>query len=138
MAVLLDKVAYFADEHLSENIDVTPEGYLICRNAVIGRTGFQDYKVSEIADPEGLLTAEQRSDSEAKIPLWRDAAATLPNVQPGLLERLAECFGFSVSAEQLMAYCCALLGGRSYVSRFLEQLRTPGPRVPPIRSRSVS
>ena len=74
VAVLLDKVAYFADDHLSDNIDVTPEGYLICRNAVIGRTGFQTYKVGEIADPEGLLSNEQRGDPEAKMDLWRDAS----------------------------------------------------------------
>jgi hypothetical protein len=70
---LLDKVAYFADERLSENIDVTPEGYLICRNAVIGRTGFQTYKVSEIADPEGLL-GDQGRNPDDKIDLWRDAS----------------------------------------------------------------
>jgi hypothetical protein len=69
----MDRVAFFADERLSENIDVTPEGYLICRNAVIGRSGFQTYKVGEIADPEGLLEAEQqRLSPEDKIDLWRD------------------------------------------------------------------
>jgi hypothetical protein len=72
-AALADRVAFFADERLSENIDVTPEGYLICRNAVIGRSGFQTYKVSEIADPEGLLESEKRQLSpEDKIDLWRD------------------------------------------------------------------
>lgn len=73
MPTLLDKVAYFADERLSENIDVTPEGYLICRNAVIGRTGFQTYKFSEIADPEGLLAQENiQRNPDDKIDLWRD------------------------------------------------------------------
>lgn len=72
-AISMDRVAFFADERLSENIDVTPEGYLICRNAVIGRSGFQTYKVGEIADPEGLLEAEQqRLSPEDKIDLWRD------------------------------------------------------------------
>ena len=38
---------YFA-EYLSENIAETPEGFLICRNAVIGRTGYQTYLVREL------------------------------------------------------------------------------------------
>jgi len=68
--------------------------------------------------------------ARAVIPLWRDAQATLPNVAAHWLERLAEQYGFSVDAETLMAYCYALLGTRSYVRRFEEELRTPGPRVP--------
>jgi hypothetical protein len=68
--------------------------------------------------------------ARAVIPLWRDAQSTLPNVAPHWLERLEERYGFSVDAETLMAYCYALLGTRSYVRRFEEELRTPGPRVP--------
>jgi hypothetical protein len=60
----------------------------------------------------------------AVIPLWCDAAATQPNVAPGLLAELG------VTAEMLLAYCYALLGTRSYVARFEEELRTPGPRIP--------
>jgi len=60
--------SYFATE-LSDKISRTPEGFLVCRNAIIGRTGFQKYKVSEIADPEGLLEG-YRADEE--IDLWRD------------------------------------------------------------------
>jgi hypothetical protein len=62
--------------------------------------------------------------ARAVIPLWCDAAATRPNVAPGLLEELG------VTPEVLMAYCYALLGTRSYVARFEEELRTPGPRIP--------
>jgi hypothetical protein len=60
--------AYFASERLSDNIDLSPEGYLLARNAVIGRTGFQTYKISEIADPEHLLDNYDREE----ISLWRD------------------------------------------------------------------
>jgi len=68
-AVAFDRTpSYFATE-LSGKISRTPEGFLICRNAVIARTGFQVYKVSEIADPEGLLEG-YRGDEE--ISLWRD------------------------------------------------------------------
>jgi hypothetical protein len=62
--------------------------------------------------------------ARAVIPLWCDAAATQPNVAPGLLEQLG------VTAEELLAYCYALLGTRGYVARFEEELRTPGPRIP--------
>jgi hypothetical protein len=68
-SIALDRrVTYYA-EHLSDNIAVTPEGYLICRNAVIGRSGFQKYRVAEIADPEGLLGERYRPDEE--LELWR-------------------------------------------------------------------
>jgi hypothetical protein len=75
VSVALDrKVAYFA-EHLSDNIAKTPEGYLICRNAVIGRTGFQTYRVAEIADPEGLLQENERNlRDDEELQLWRDPA----------------------------------------------------------------
>lgn len=69
--VALDrKVAYFAAEQLSTNVDLSPEGYLICRNVIIGRTGFQTYRVSEIADPDNLL-GDRYSPNE-EIQLWRD------------------------------------------------------------------
>jgi hypothetical protein len=68
--------------------------------------------------------------ARAVIPLWRDAAATRPNVAQDWLERLAQRYGSGVDAETLLAYCYALLGTRSYARRFEEELRTPGPRVP--------
>lgn len=68
ISAAFDKTSYLAEE-LSDRIARSPEGFLICRNAVIGRTGFQKYKVSEITDPEGLLKG-YRDDEE--IDLWRD------------------------------------------------------------------
>lgn len=35
-------------EKLSPHISKTPEGYLVCRDAILGRTGEQDYRKSEI------------------------------------------------------------------------------------------
>lgn len=69
MPTALDSVRYFG-AHLSDNIAETPEGYRICRNAVIGRTGFQTYKVSELADPEGILGDDRGADEEIQV--WRD------------------------------------------------------------------
>lgn len=68
--------------------------------------------------------------ARAVIPLWRDAAATLPNVNGRWLDRLTARYGFEVTPEALMAYCYALLATRGYVARFAEELRTPGPRIP--------
>ena len=67
-----DKLAYFVTERLSENLDLTPENFLLCRNAVIARTGFQKYHVAEIADPEGLLARAGITDPNAELDLWRD------------------------------------------------------------------
>jgi hypothetical protein len=64
------------------------------------------------------------------IPLFRDAAATEPNVTAGLLAALGKEHGPIPSAEDLAAYVYALLGGQSYTRRFWNELETPGPRVP--------
>jgi hypothetical protein len=68
--------------------------------------------------------------ARAVIPLWRDAHGTLPNVAGEWLQRLSERYVTDVDAETLMAYCYAVLATQSYVGRFEEELRTPGPRIP--------
>lgn len=67
------------------------------------------------------------------IPLWRDAAATEPNVAGGLLESLSDAYGEEVSAEDLFAYAYALLSSPAYVESFGEELALPGPRLPVTR-----
>lgn len=64
------------------------------------------------------------------FPLWRDAAATEPNVVPALLAALSTRYGCPVGAEDLMAYVAALLAHPAYTARFVEDLRQPGLRVP--------
>ncbi|MGC6453678.1 MAG: type ISP restriction/modification enzyme, partial [Candidatus Puniceispirillaceae bacterium] len=64
------------------------------------------------------------------IPLYRDAAATMPNVTEGLLEHLSGAFNTDVAVEDLAAYVYAVLGGQSYTRQFCKELDTPGPRVP--------
>lgn len=71
------------------------------------------------------------------VPLWRDAAATQPNVPAGLLERLGEIFGATPRAQDLFAYCYALLTPRAYVQTFADELLLPGPRVPLTRSHEL-
>lgn len=64
------------------------------------------------------------------IPLWRDAAATEPNITGGLLELLSGSYGAAVSAEELFAYAYAVLGSPAYTESFSEELAIPGPRLP--------
>ncbi|MCA1715433.1 MAG: N-6 DNA methylase [Actinobacteria bacterium] len=64
------------------------------------------------------------------IPLWRDAAATEPNVAGGLLEMLLGAYGEPISAKDLFAYAYALLSMPAYVESFSEELSLPGPRLP--------
>ncbi|MDA8262936.1 MAG: N-6 DNA methylase [Actinomycetota bacterium] len=64
------------------------------------------------------------------VPLWRDAAATSPNVTAGLLDALSVEYGLQVRAEDLFAYCYALLASPAYVERFREELEVPGPHIP--------
>jgi len=65
------------------------------------------------------------------IPLYRDAKGT-PNADPKLLSAVGRYLGDDepLSVEDLFAYSYALLAGADYSSRFAEELRTPGPRVP--------
>ncbi len=64
------------------------------------------------------------------IPLWRDAAATQPNVTGGLLETLSGEYGETVSPEDLFAYAYAVLGSPAFTESFSEELSIPGPRLP--------
>ena len=64
------------------------------------------------------------------FPLWRDAAATVPNIQPGLITYLAEALVQPVSAEDVMAYIAAIAAHPGYLACFQEDLTTPGLRIP--------
>jgi hypothetical protein len=71
------------------------------------------------------------------IPLWRDAAATLPNVTAGLLAALELAYKKSVSPEDLFAYAYGVLASPDYVETFWEELSTPGPRLPITRNHEL-
>lgn len=64
------------------------------------------------------------------IPLWRDVAATVPNVTGGLLNTLSREYGETVAPEDLFAYAYAVLGSPAYTESFAEELSIPGPRLP--------
>ncbi|HSS47630.1 MAG TPA: type ISP restriction/modification enzyme [Thermoanaerobaculia bacterium] len=71
------------------------------------------------------------------IPLWRDAAATTPNIAPGALEELGAVFGRDVSAEQFATYVYGLLGGSPYTRYFWTELETREIRVPLTKDRDL-
>lgn len=61
----MTKICYYGDK-LSTNMAVTPEGFLICRNVPIARTGYQHYLESELiedGDPKKIINV-YRSPSE--------------------------------------------------------------------------
>jgi hypothetical protein len=64
------------------------------------------------------------------FPLWRDAAATTPNLPPKLLEFLAKKYKCTVTAVDFLAYLAAVAANPAYTSRFQKDLTQPGLRIP--------
>jgi hypothetical protein len=70
------------------------------------------------------------SYSGSVMPLWRDAAATDPNIVSGLTDLLSKTYDAAVSTEDVAAYIFGLLGTGAYTARFADELATSTPRVP--------
>ena len=68
------------------------------------------------------------------VPLWRDAQAAEPNLNIALWRALEKIHRAKIAADDLFAYCCALLAAPDYASRFAVELETPGPRIPMTRN----
>lgn len=64
------------------------------------------------------------------FPLWKDAAATQPNVNAAVVEALSKAHGAPVDPVDLFAYVAALLANPAYTTRFKADLVRPGLRVP--------
>lgn len=64
------------------------------------------------------------------FPLWRDRAATQPNIKPALLAYLANMYALPVKAEDVMAYLAAVMAHPGFTARFKIDLVRPGLRVP--------
>lgn len=65
------------------------------------------------------------------IPLWRDAAASQPNLTKGASRLIGVSLGIAPPGiEDIAAYCYALLSATAYQARFAIALQTPGIRVP--------
>jgi hypothetical protein len=64
------------------------------------------------------------------LPLYAGTDSSAPNVAPGLLVLLSERLGIRLSAEDFLAYVAATTAHPAFTSRFAEDLRTPGIRIP--------
>jgi hypothetical protein len=64
------------------------------------------------------------------FPLWANARATEPNIQPAMLTRLSEVYGHAVLAEDVIAYLAAVAANPAYTRRFGPNLVRPGLRIP--------
>lgn len=71
------------------------------------------------------------------IPLYRDKAASEPNITAGLLEFLENKLGIAVTPEDFMAYCYAVIAHDGYAKRFSEPLENSPVRVPITADRSL-
>ena len=64
------------------------------------------------------------------FPLWRDSAASIPNVKPAFLAHLGAEYREAVSAEDVMAYVAAVMAHPAFTHRFAAELVQPGLRIP--------
>ena len=62
--------------------------------------------------------------------LWRDRAATQPNIKPALLAHLANIYARPVKAEDVMAYLAAVMAHPAFIASFKADLVRPGLHVP--------
>ena len=64
------------------------------------------------------------------LPLYRDPETLAANLAPGLTDLIAARLKTTVPADDMLAYIAALTSHPSYTSRFANELKTPGIRVP--------
>jgi hypothetical protein len=64
------------------------------------------------------------------LPLYRDPAATTPNIAPRLLDFLRQSLAREVDADELLAYIAAVVAHPGYTRLFARDLTIPGIRVP--------
>ena len=64
------------------------------------------------------------------LPLYASADTSRPNLAPGLLDTLTTRLGTPVTPEDVLAYIAAITAHPAFTTRFAEDLRTPGIRVP--------
>jgi len=68
--------------------------------------------------------------AKAAIPLYRNAAATEPNVLAGLLDLLGKAYRRKVTPEEFLAYIYSLLAQPAFTARYAKELETRELRVP--------
>jgi hypothetical protein len=85
-----------------------------------------DYIFSAIPD----LDHYKGSFGGRVFPIWRDSAATTPNLPPTLLEFLKSKYKRPVTAEDFLAYLAGVAANPAYTARFQTDLAQPGLRIP--------
>ena len=71
------------------------------------------------------------------IPLYRDEAATVPNLHPKLLGLLRERYGKRVSPEDVAAYIYAVAAHPAFTDRFSDELSSKQLRIPVTAERGL-
>ncbi|OQY30210.1 MAG: hypothetical protein B6244_01210 [Candidatus Cloacimonetes bacterium 4572_55] len=64
------------------------------------------------------------------MPLYRDQAATKPNILPGLLDQLTRQYDAKITPEDMVGYVYGLLAQPTYTQRFHDELINRDVRVP--------
>ena len=64
------------------------------------------------------------------LPLYASDDTSRPNIAPGLLDFLTTRLGVPVTPEDLLAYIAAVTAHPGFTEHFVEELRSPGIRVP--------
>ncbi|MEJ4100846.1 type ISP restriction/modification enzyme [Corynebacterium mastitidis] len=67
--------------------------------------------------------------AKSVMPLWRNAAATEPNLSSSLIQAFEKA-GITAGPEEVFAYVVGLLGTAAYYPRFQEELQESPARVP--------
>lgn len=71
------------------------------------------------------------------LPLYRNAAATEPNILPGLLELLSKAYQHPVGPDDLAAYIYAVLAHSAFSEKFHTELASREVRVPLTREAAL-
>lgn len=64
------------------------------------------------------------------MPLFRDSAASVPNLTPGVLGIVSATLDVEVDAERLAAYLFGILGTGAYTATYADEVASAGIRVP--------
>ncbi len=108
------------------------------RTASTGQLYFSSLLTSPLGNGPGLAVSADVPDrhhfsgrgAKDLLPLWRDAAATQPNLHPRLLETLAAQYGRAVTAPDVAAYLYGVLAQPAYTARFAAELQNRAVHVP--------
>lgn len=115
--------------------ETSSENQVFLTSLLTGILGHGPAAISTAAPPD-LHHFRGSFGGKDVIPLWRDAAATQPNLPSTLLDILRNSLG-DVRADDFFAYTYAVLGAPAYVERFWEELFVPGPRIPVTRDAAL-